>query len=80
LLGFLGFTMNAQLTLALDRLDLRNLLAQLAQLLHSVVLPHRDLEAETEKLLRGGLLLVRQFFVAQTTNLCKFHLSSAPSY
>ena len=67
---------NAQLALASHRLDLRDLLAQLAKLLHSVVLPHRHLKAKPEQLLGGRLLLVHQLVVAQTTNLFEFHLFS----
>ena len=58
------------------RLDLCDLLAQLAELLHSVVLPQRDLKAKPEQLLGRRLLLVQQLVVAQITNLCEFHLFS----
>src|SRR5262249_24600390 len=69
---------DAQRALARHGLDLRHFLAQLAKLLHAVVLPQRNLEARPEKLLGRRLLVVRELLVAQTANLFKFHNFLAP--
>src|SRR5580692_1990689 len=65
---------NPQRALPRYRLDLGDLFAQLAELLHSIVLPQRYLEAQPEQLLGRRLLVVRELFVAQVTNLFQFHL------
>ena len=65
---------DAEFTLASDRLDARQVLAQLAHLFDAARLSHFELELQPEELISSIALLVHQLVGTQISNFLDVHL------